>query len=269
MSYNINTCGKGYNDLSIKERVFDKILDTVTKFGQKHVSSYYMRGMSIYLSTNGFKDLVGIEIGVGNGTNALVICKNLSIKKLYCVDPYCCDSKENVSIERYNIKNKNEAVKKLRGFDVDFLECYSFDAVDLLPDGLDFVYIDGCHSYDGVKRDIALYYPKVRVGGVLGGHDFNKLHFNVNQAVVEFADRYGLEINTGNYDDWWIIKKRGKDVLKKDNSICGGCPFIRVHVDYLICNNFGQWLGSWGHAELFAVDNCCKDKLKINPLEDK
>ena len=44
--------------------------------------------------------------------------------------------------------------------------------------------------------------------------------------------------------------------------ICEGCPFIRVHDDYLICNNFGQWLSDWVHAELFAVDNHCKDKIE-------
>ena len=47
----------------------------------------------------------------------------------------------------------------------------SEDAVDDIPEKLDFVYIDGNHAYEYVKKDIGLYYPKLKKGGVIGGHD--------------------------------------------------------------------------------------------------
>ena len=37
---------------------------------------------------------------------------------------------------------------------------------------LDFVFIDGDHSYEGVKLDILNFLPKVRPGGLIAGHDY-------------------------------------------------------------------------------------------------
>jgi predicted O-methyltransferase YrrM len=49
----------------------------------------------------------------------------------------------------------------------------SDDAVnDFEDESFDFVYIDGIHTYDQVKKDIQNYLPKVKKGGVIGGHDY-------------------------------------------------------------------------------------------------
>jgi len=48
----------------------------------------------------------------------------------------------------------------------------SADAAHLFADhSLDFVFIDASHDFDGVRRDVAAWLPKVRVGGVFAGHD--------------------------------------------------------------------------------------------------
>jgi hypothetical protein len=36
----------------------------------------------------------------------------------------------------------------------------------------DFIYIDGLHTYEGVKNDIKNFLPLVKKGGVIGGHDY-------------------------------------------------------------------------------------------------
>jgi hypothetical protein len=63
-------------------------------------------------------------------------------------------------------------------------------AMDVKDRSLDFVFIDGDHSYDGVKKDIELWFPKIKIGGWIGGHDL--LHPNlpgVARAVYEaFAE---------------------------------------------------------------------------------
>jgi len=57
----------------------------------------------------------------------------------------------------------------------------------------DFIYIDADHRYDGIKKDIALYWPLVKKGGILAGHDYKvKGTCGVIQAVNEFVDRHGL-----------------------------------------------------------------------------
>ena len=37
----------------------------------------------------------------------------------------------------------------------------------------DFIYVDALHDYKGALRDITLWWPKLRVGGIMAGHDFN------------------------------------------------------------------------------------------------
>lgn len=48
---------------------------------------------------------------------------------------------------------------------------------------LDMVFIDADHSYEAVKNDIAMWLPKVKIGGMLAGHDF--AHEPVRRAVLE------------------------------------------------------------------------------------
>ena len=46
--------------------------------------------------------------------------------------------------------------------------------VEIKDDSLDFIYIDGDHSYEAVKRDLELYLPKLKKGGLMCGHDYDK-----------------------------------------------------------------------------------------------
>lgn len=52
------------------------------------------------------------------------------------------------------------------------LEMDSVAAADHVPDGsLDFAFVDGDHSTDGVLRDVAAWRPKIRAAGTILGHD--------------------------------------------------------------------------------------------------
>lgn len=65
---------------------------------------------------------------------------------------------------------------------------------DLIPDNsIDIIFIDGDHSYEAVKKDIALYLPKLKNGGLLTGHDID--YPGVNQAVNEIIDNYDVAPN--------------------------------------------------------------------------
>jgi predicted O-methyltransferase YrrM len=68
------------------------------------------------------------------------------------------------------------------------------EAAQLVDDAsLDFVFIDADHSYESVKEDIAHWAPKVRKGGWIGGHDYNKNWPGVIRAVDE---AYGSRVKT-------------------------------------------------------------------------
>ena len=51
----------------------------------------------------------------------------------------------------------------------------------------DFVFIDAAHDKDSVLADITAWFPLVRPGGVIAGHDWQEA--GVNDAVTEFFGR--------------------------------------------------------------------------------
>ncbi len=67
---------------------------------------------------------------------------------------------------------------------------------------VDFVFIDGDHRYEGVRKDIDAWYPIVRSGGVIAGHDYTHEFPGVLQAVKERFPR-GVETRGTS----WIARK--------------------------------------------------------------
>ena len=45
-------------------------------------------------------------------------------------------------------------------------------AAHITDSSLAFVYIDGDHYFRGVQEDLRMYWPKLRPGGLIAGHDF-------------------------------------------------------------------------------------------------
>jgi predicted O-methyltransferase YrrM len=154
------------------------------------------------------KDLVGVEIGTCTGYNAKTILKRVDIKKLYLVDPYTdyeelTDNNPNLS------KSEKDAQNLLKKYSdkIIWVKKLSMDAVNDIPNELDFVYIDGNHRYEYVKKDMELYFPKLKKGGILAGHDIENAtcpeHDGLVTAVIEFALKNGLQLYIRAPD--WII----------------------------------------------------------------
>jgi hypothetical protein len=68
---------------------------------------------------------------------------------------------------------------------VSLLQATSDDAVKLVTLKADFVYIDGLHTYDQVKKDIENYLPLINKNGFIGGHDYHPVYQGVMDAIVE------------------------------------------------------------------------------------
>jgi predicted O-methyltransferase YrrM len=65
-------------------------------------------------------------------------------------------------------------------------EMSSGDAAQFFNDNsLDMVFIDGDHTYKGVKQDIDTWLPKMKKGGIICGHDYDIGWPGVVQAVDE------------------------------------------------------------------------------------
>ena len=157
----------------------------------------------------GKQPLVGAEIGVFRGHHAYNILRTLNVNPLYLIDPYT----SYVDFFGYNPPDYLadaflEAKNRLTPHQgrVVWIHKPSCEAINSISDNLDFVYIDGNHNYEFVKNDISLYYPKVRSGGIMGGHDFEASCRGVVNAVTEFASVNDLTLQTKAPSDWWIEK---------------------------------------------------------------
>lgn len=151
---------------------------------------------------------VGCEVGVEKGKNAQVMFEIIPNLKLYAVDPYKQHSNYDQNTanylrrwdDNYLQSVKRQAQTRLQDKDAILIEKFSEDAArDILDNSLDFVYIDGDHSYDSVMQDIIIWGRKVRTGGIISGDDYfydnNKAgrEAKVTQAVNDYTRVHGIE----------------------------------------------------------------------------
>lgn len=72
---------------------------------------------------------------------------------------------------------------------VTLLACHSEKAFPSLAGKvLRFLFIDGDHTYEGVRKDIGLFCPLVRAGGMVVFDDYNDTSPGVVRAVEEWVD---------------------------------------------------------------------------------
>lgn len=164
------------------------------------------RPMIRFIKRNLDGELTGAEIGVLYGENAENMLETLPIKKLYLIDPYLpyLTANNYYCNPSYCLPHTKDRLSKYDGKAI-FVTATSADAARYVPNNLDFVYVDGDHSYESVKKDLRLYYPKVRKGGVIGGHDFSARCLGLVQAVKEFQKETGLPLYVS-LVDWWFVK---------------------------------------------------------------
>jgi len=79
-------------------------------------------------------------------------------------------------------------------------------AKEFTEDSVEFVFIDATHTYDAVSQDIAAWWPKVKAGGLIAGHDYPYFP-GVNAAVNDFVARYDLGRAFHTSRNSWMIDK--------------------------------------------------------------
>ena len=156
-----------------------------------------------------YKDnaIVVSELGVHLGLNALDMITNMNISKMYLVDDY--NTEKEIIGYTQSVARYREAYKNLEPYKgiCEWFVTSTHIAYKYIPDeSIDYVYIDAAHDYESVKQDLHLWWSKVKKGGVFAGHDYKEpLQPGVEQAVNEFIQREGLELNVMGVD-WWVIK---------------------------------------------------------------
>lgn len=113
--------------------------------------------------------LLGVEIGVFEGVNTIAISNAMPPNgKLFGIDPFF---KGRFGVCYHEQIARNGIAKNKLKHKVELLRMFSFDAVDKVPNELDFIFIDGDHSYEGFIRDWNDWSPKLKSNGIIALHD--------------------------------------------------------------------------------------------------
>ena len=110
-----------------------------------------------------------VEIGVYEGVNTKIIGSSLAPGgKLYAIDPFV---RGTLGICYYEKIARWHIGGQLLSSVIQLVPQFSTDAAPAIPGGLDFIFIDGDHSLEGITSDWACYAPKLAPGGYMLLHD--------------------------------------------------------------------------------------------------
>lgn len=135
-----------------------------------------------------------VEVGVAEGNYAREFLP-LWHGKYVMVDSWChidgYDDVMNGPDEEHELRYRQAmSVAAPYGDKVTVLRMDSVAAAAKFSDkSLAFVYLDGDHSYDGFRRDLMAWWPKVQSGGILAGHDYyDRPPFRVRSALCSMTN---------------------------------------------------------------------------------
>jgi len=170
-----------------------------------------------------FKELgftLGAEIGVYKGRFSKQLLRLNPNLKLYGIDAWqVYDGYEDTQDPEHMERIYKEARMRLAPYNFKIIIDWSMKAVKRFKDeSLDFVYIDGNHSYESVKEDIREWSKKVKKGGIVAGHDYINGHrgitFGVRQALDEWIKKNKIpylfilnkDVNKDQMPSWFYVK---------------------------------------------------------------
>ncbi len=151
---------------------------------------------------------VGVEIGVHTGDFSASILKLIKPSKLFLIDPwkYEPDDRYRNSFYGSKVQNQQQTMdarynqvskrfsQEIETGTVEIMRTTSVEAAQSFDsESLDWVYIDGNHTYEFVKQDLQLYFPKLKLGGLLCGDDYGIKGWweaGVLKAVNQFKEEH-------------------------------------------------------------------------------
>ena len=175
--------------------------------------------------------LRAVEIGVDKADFSVHMLSKSKIAKYYCIDTWQDDFGSPCRPGFFDKDGKNrlmDAQNNLKPFlENDRAEMWQTTgmeaSVGFQNNTLDFVYIDGDHSLEGIYTDIKAWLPKVKIGGIIAGHDYkngmnsgindyfgNQLPYNVKTVVDDYCRRYGYALRSigGVVKSWYFVKHK-------------------------------------------------------------
>jgi hypothetical protein len=131
----------------------------------------------------GVSNLKMLEIGSYQGESTFLFASLGIFDEIHCIDPFTGYEEANDLFGNDWNKVKHEFDLNTRYFDNIILhQDFSYNIYNKFQDDyFDFIYIDGNHEYEDVKKDLELYLPKCKY--IIAGHDYTDNWPSVVDAV--------------------------------------------------------------------------------------
>ena len=149
------------------------------------------------------------EVGVYEGHFTRRIFDIARPSRVYVIDPWLEIPGSKAKYNQAHQDARYEAVRTRLSAEIStgsaiIIRDTSDAAALLIPDlSLDFVYIDGDHSYEQVAKDLKKYWPKLKNNGLLSGDDYRIP--DITRAVAEHCAQHQLTLKVTN-DQFIIVK---------------------------------------------------------------
>lgn len=180
--------------MTVKEKILDIIQDT-----DKNYNPYY-DVIPKLINERGYKS--GIEIGIFCGGHAKRILESTNVETLIGIDPYECYTPGMPRMETqedYNIMHDIVMERLQSNMRYIHIRMTSDEAFERIKNNkYDFIFIDGLHTYDQLKKDLANYSTLIKKGGIISCHDYNHPYFpRLTNAIDEFAKEHNTKVVVG------------------------------------------------------------------------
>ena len=158
-----------------------------------------------------------VEVGTLCGESASIMLGFSKIKKLDCIDSWTiCPGYVDSATPGDFRSAKNIFFARLSQH-INTKRCvpYHFDSISAsklyVDNSINVVYVDADHNYDFVLSDLETWFPKVKPGGFLCGHDYHVISDawpDVKRAVDDFVIKYSLESPILFEDSSFLLRKQ-------------------------------------------------------------
>jgi hypothetical protein len=183
---------------------------------QMMMNQQQQRDLLLESILSGINNGVFVEIGTYRGDFVDKVLSLNRTAKIFCIDPYTSYDEYNDSLNKmigdtiYDETYNN--LKSKYGDRIQFIRLTSADAVGMIPDNIDFLHIDGNHEYSFVKRDLELYFPKVKSNGfVLGSGACDE-----DESKRDAKGNVFIEHSPENYRNYGVVKAFSEFITAKN-----------------------------------------------------
>jgi hypothetical protein len=145
---------------------------------------------------------VVVEVGVAEAKSTDWLCRGAKLRggRVYGYDLWDTHGVNN-QFQHWSTKEKCEAYLQSKGhsnFELTKINTRTPEFVELIKikhPVIDLAFIDGCHSYDGIKNDFDAIYPQLSDSGVIVFHDTMSID-GCREFMIDLRTKY----NDGTFD---------------------------------------------------------------------